>query len=100
VRLFHEAREEIARRKRAEEARRRARDELERRVQVRIFEPFFTTKPPGIGTALGLPLCRGIIEGHGGTMRVQSQPGHGTVFRMGLPAYPWFLRRPQLLTRV
>ena len=27
-------------------------------VQARIFEPFFTTKPPGVGTGLGLPLCR------------------------------------------
>jgi two-component system NtrC family sensor kinase len=54
-------------------------------LQGRIFEPFFTTKPPGVGTGLGLPLCRGIIEGHGGTLRVQSQKGEGTVFRVELP---------------
>jgi CheY-like chemotaxis protein len=54
-------------------------------LQARIFEPFFTTKPPGIGTGLGLPLCQGIIESHGGTITVQSQPGHGTVFRVELP---------------
>jgi PAS domain S-box-containing protein len=54
-------------------------------LQTRIFEPFFTTKPPGVGTGLGLSLCRGIIEGHGGTMHVQSQPGRGTVFRVELP---------------
>jgi signal transduction histidine kinase/CheY-like chemotaxis protein len=51
----------------------------------RIFEPFFTTKPPGVGTGLGLSLCRGIIEEHGGSMSVQSQPGHGAVFRIELP---------------
>jgi CheY-like chemotaxis protein len=54
-------------------------------IQARIFEPFFTTKPLGIGTGLGLPLCQGIIEGHEGTIHLQSQPGHGTVFRIELP---------------
>ena len=54
-------------------------------LQERIFEPFFTTKPPGVGTGLGLSLCRGIIEGHGGTISVQGQPGHGAVFRVELP---------------
>jgi signal transduction histidine kinase len=43
---------------------------IPRELQERIFEPFFTTKPPGIGTGLGLPLCRGIIEGHGGTIHI------------------------------
>jgi len=54
-------------------------------LRTRIFEPFFTTKPPGVGTGLGLSLCQGIIEGHGGTIRVTSQPGQGTVFRVELP---------------
>jgi two-component system NtrC family sensor kinase len=54
-------------------------------IQARIFEPFFTTKPVGQGTGLGLPLCLGIIEAHGGTMRVESQPGRGTVFAIELP---------------
>ena len=54
-------------------------------LRTRIFEPFFTTKPPGAGTGLGLSLCQGIIEGHGGTIRVTSQPGQGTVFRVELP---------------
>jgi CheY-like chemotaxis protein len=54
-------------------------------LQGRIFEPFFTTKPPGIGTGLGLPLCQGIIESHGGTISVQSHPGRATVFRVQLP---------------
>ena len=54
-------------------------------IQTRIFEPFFTTKPPGVGTGLGLSLCQGIIEGHGGIIQVTSEPGQGTTFRVELP---------------
>jgi two-component system NtrC family sensor kinase len=58
---------------------------IPRELQERIFEPFFTTKPPGVGTGLGLPFCKGIVEGHGGTISVQSQLGRGAVFRINLP---------------
>jgi len=54
-------------------------------VQARIFEPFFTTKPLGVGTGLGLSLCRGIIEDHDGTLQCTSQVGQGTTFRVELP---------------
>jgi CheY-like chemotaxis protein len=54
-------------------------------LQPRIFEPFFTTKPPGEGTGLGLSLCQGIIDSHGGTLRVDSQPGCGAAFIVELP---------------
>ena len=54
-------------------------------IQERIFEPFFTTKPPGVGTGLGLPFCRGIVEGHGGSISVESQLGQGAVFHIKLP---------------
>jgi len=54
-------------------------------LQARIFEPFFTTKPVGIGTGLGLSLCRGIIERHGGTLTVKSPPGQGATFCVELP---------------
>ncbi len=53
-------------------------------VQARIFEPFFTTKSTGRG--LGLSAVRGILEGHGGTMRVRSQAGQGTTFQVYLPS--------------
>jgi two-component system, cell cycle sensor histidine kinase and response regulator CckA len=51
----------------------------------RIFEPFFTTKPIGEGSGLGLSICRNIIAEFGGTMDVQSAPGHGTTFSIQLP---------------
>src|SRR5262249_51711087 len=54
-------------------------------VQAHIFEPFFTTQPLGVGTGLGLSLCRGIIEDHGGTLQCTSQVGQGTTFRVELP---------------
>ncbi|OLC17136.1 MAG: hypothetical protein AUH29_03225 [Candidatus Rokubacteria bacterium 13_1_40CM_69_27] len=54
-------------------------------IQERIFEPFFTTKPPGQGTGLGLSLCRGIVESHGGWLDLETEPGRGAVFRIVLP---------------
>jgi signal transduction histidine kinase/CheY-like chemotaxis protein len=54
-------------------------------LQRRVFDPFFTTKPQGMGSGLGLPLCRSIVEGHGGTMQLTSQPGHGTTVSVTLP---------------
>jgi CheY-like chemotaxis protein/anti-sigma regulatory factor (Ser/Thr protein kinase) len=54
-------------------------------IQSRIFEPFFTTKKEGKGTGLGLSLCHGIIQDHGGTIRVESRPGEGACFIIELP---------------
>jgi two-component system NtrC family sensor kinase len=58
-------------------------------VQQKIFQPFFTTKPTGEGTGLGLSLAHDIIaQGHGGSLRVESQAGQGSTFHVRLPALP------------
>ncbi len=57
---------------------------IERRNLARIFEPFFTTKPDGTG--LGLAITRKIIEGHGGKLEIESEPGAGTKVIVILPA--------------
>jgi signal transduction histidine kinase/CheY-like chemotaxis protein len=50
-----------------------------------IFQPFVTTKVPGKGTGLGMAICYGIIESHGGTIRVTSTVGQGTTVTVHLP---------------
>lgn len=52
----------------------------------RIFDPFFTTRQPGGGTGLGLYVSRNIIEGLGGSIEAESEPGKGSIFRIILPA--------------
>jgi signal transduction histidine kinase len=49
---------------------------IEKDILDRIFEPYFSTKD--VGTGLGLPIAKKIIEDHGGTIEISSEPGHGT----------------------
>lgn len=59
---------------------------IPRNIHHKIFEPFYTTKPTGSGTGLGLSLSYEIIvKGHRGSLTVESQPGEGATFFIGLP---------------
>jgi len=51
----------------------------------RIFDPFFTTKKVGHGTGLGLSTSFGIVQRHGGSLTVESEPGRGSAFHLVLP---------------
>jgi len=53
-----------------------------------IFEPFFTSKGRDSGTGLGLSISQQIVEEHGGTLSVTSEPGQGSCFTVRLPAAP------------
>ncbi|MCF7992324.1 MAG: PAS domain S-box protein [Thiohalocapsa sp.] len=50
---------------------------------IHLFDPFFTTKESGMG--MGLPISQTILEGHGGRIWAESEPGAGTVFNVQLP---------------
>jgi PAS domain S-box-containing protein len=58
---------------------------MDRETQARVFEPFFTTKEPNEGTGLGLSVVYGVVRQSGGFVRLESQPGQGTAFRVFLP---------------
>jgi PAS domain S-box-containing protein len=52
----------------------------------RLFEPFYTTKPSGVG--LGLPICRSIIEAHGGRLWASPNVPRGAIFHFTVPEHP------------
>ena len=60
-----------------------------------MFKPLFTTKPQGMG--LGLPICKRIVEAHGGNISIQSTWGVGTTVRVELPAVKQSKAKKELL---
>ena len=58
---------------------------MDKDVLRKIFTPFFTTKDIGLGTGLGLPVAHGIVTSHGGSIKVESRVGKGTICRIELP---------------
>jgi signal transduction histidine kinase len=53
---------------------------------ARVFDPFYTTRPVGQGTGLGLSMCYGIVQEHGGKIRCRNRDEGGACFTIELPA--------------
>jgi signal transduction histidine kinase len=56
---------------------------MDEETRARVFEPFYTTK--ATGTGLGLAIVRQAVEGHGGSVTVESPAGGGAAFAIRIP---------------
>jgi PAS domain S-box-containing protein len=54
-------------------------------IVPRIFDAYFTTKPAGVGTGIGLAICRDVVQAHGGRLDYSDRPGGGALFRLFMP---------------
>jgi two-component system, cell cycle sensor histidine kinase and response regulator CckA len=71
---------------------------MSEQVKRRLFEPFFSTEEDGKGTGLGLAMVYGTVKGHGGVVKVYSEVGRGSIFKVLLPPkkrlFANFCKRP------
>jgi PAS domain S-box-containing protein len=62
---------------------------------ARIFDPYFTTKPAGVGTGIGLSICRSVVEAHGGRIELLDAPDGGARFRIRMRATDGVAEAPE-----
>jgi two-component system cell cycle sensor histidine kinase/response regulator CckA len=72
---------------------------MNKETRAHLFEPFFTTKISGHGTGLGMVTVQRIVSEAGGTIKIDSEPGHGTRIEVSFPALPSVSHARQLATR-